>query len=75
PQKLFVVTAIPKSIIAIPDNSILIPFIANIFVTNYDLLFSFYHTEPVFYTSQFDKDNQLFLTAPVCSLFVFDRFF
>jgi len=42
PQKLFVVTAIPKSIIAIPDNSILIPFIANIFVTNYDLSNSFY---------------------------------
>ena len=37
PQKLFVVTAIPKSIIAIPDNSILIPFIANTFVTNLNL--------------------------------------
>ena len=40
PQKLFVVTAIPKSIIAIPNYSILIPFIANIFVTNYDLSIS-----------------------------------
>ena len=37
PQKLFVVTAIPKSIIAIPNNSILIPFIANTFVTNLNL--------------------------------------
>ncbi|WP_337666234.1 hypothetical protein, partial [Anaerotignum faecicola] len=36
PQKLFVVTAIPKSIIAITNNSILIPFIANTSVTNYD---------------------------------------
>ena len=46
PQKLFVVTAIPKGIIAIPNNSILIPFIANIFVTNYDLLIpiSYYNT-------------------------------
>ena len=33
PQKLFVVTAIPKGIIVIPNNSILIPFIANTFVT------------------------------------------
>ena len=31
---LFVVTAIPKSIVAIPNNSILIPFIANTSVTN-----------------------------------------
>ena len=37
PQKLFVVTAIPKGIIAIPNNSILIPFIANTFVTNWNL--------------------------------------
>ena len=37
PQKLFVVTAIPKGIIAIPNNSILIPFIANTFVTNLNL--------------------------------------
>ena len=43
PQKLFVVTAIPKSIIAIPNNSILIPFIANIFVTNYDLSLNTHH--------------------------------
>ena len=37
PPKLFVVTAIPKGIIAIPNNSILIPFIANTFVTNWNL--------------------------------------
>ena len=37
PPKLFVVTAIPKGIIAIPNNSILIPFIANTFVTNLNL--------------------------------------
>ena len=37
PKKLFVVTAIPKSIVAIPNNSILIPFTANTSVTNSDL--------------------------------------
>ena len=37
PKKLFVVTAIPKSIVAIPNNSILIPFIANTSVTNLNL--------------------------------------
>ena len=39
PQKLFVVTAIPKGIIAIPNNSILIPFIANTSVTNLKLFY------------------------------------
>ena len=37
PKKLFVVTASPKSIVAIPNNSILIPFIANTSVTNSNL--------------------------------------
>ena len=45
PKKLFVVTAIPKSIVAIPNNSILIPFIANTSVTNSDL--SFPHSAPL----------------------------
>ena len=36
-MQLFVVTAIPKSIIAIPNKSILIFFIANTFVTNLNL--------------------------------------
>ena len=44
PSFLFVVTAIPKSIVAIPNNSILIPFIANTSVTNLNLFFEFFMT-------------------------------
>ena len=43
PSFLFVVTAIPKSIVAIPNNSILIPFIANTSVTNLKLLVVWNH--------------------------------